>query len=202
MQHHAFDGPAALAYADGPPRKVPGFASLHRMVTMLVAERMPSHGRMLVLGAGGGMELSAFAEAQPDWSFDGIDPSADMLRVAGRALAQHAARVRLIEGYIGNAPAGPYDAATSLLTFHFIPRDQRLATLQQIYRRLKPGTRTRRRGSDAARGRVCRDRTVLRRAELSGLGGLPRVAADRASDGLLPNAPPGHAAGSHNHQPA
>jgi tRNA (cmo5U34)-methyltransferase len=47
--------------------------------------------------------------------------------------------VRLHEGYIENAPDGPYDGATCLLTFHFIPRDQRLATLQQLHRRLRPG---------------------------------------------------------------
>jgi tRNA (cmo5U34)-methyltransferase len=43
------------------------------------------------------------------------------------------------EGYIGDAPQGPFDAATSLLTFHFIPHDERLATLEQLRRRLKPG---------------------------------------------------------------
>ena len=48
-------------------------------------------------------------------------------------------RIDLTEGYIDAAPEGPFDAATSLLTFHFIPRDQRLETLRQIRRRLKPG---------------------------------------------------------------
>lgn len=139
MTPSAFSGHAVHAYADGPPRQVPGFFGLHRMTTMLLAERVPADGRVLVLGAGGGLELKAFAEAHPGWSFDGVDPSADMLRLAAEAIAPYADRIRLHQGYIESAPDGPFDAATSLLTFHFIPREQRLATLQQIRRRLKPG---------------------------------------------------------------
>ena len=139
MKPPAFSGPATHSYADGPPRQVPGFAGLHRMTTMLLAERMPGDGRVLVLGAGGGLELKAFAEAHPGWSFDGVDPSADMLRLASEMVAPYAERIRLHQGYIESAPEGPFDAATSLLTFHFIPREQRLETLRQIRRRLKPG---------------------------------------------------------------
>lgn len=139
MTRAAFDAHAAGTYAEGPPRQVPGFAGLHRMVTLLLAERMPPDGRLLVLGAGGGLELKAFAEAQPHWSFDGVDPSADMLRLAERMVAPHAERMRLHEGFVDAAPEGPFDAACSLLTFHFIPREERLATLLQIRRRLRPG---------------------------------------------------------------
>ncbi len=134
-----FAGPAANAYADGPPRLVPGYAGLIRMTTMLLAERVPADGRVLVLGAGGGLELKAFADAHPGWSFDGVDPSADMLRLAERTVGPHAARIRLHQGFIGCAPEGPFDGATAILTFHFIPRDERLATLTAIRRRLKPG---------------------------------------------------------------
>ncbi|GLQ52935.1 methyltransferase [Devosia nitrariae] len=106
---------------------------------MLLAERVPATGRVLVLGAGGGLELKAFAEAHPEWSFDGVDPSGDMLRLAEQTVGPFAERMRLHQGYIANAPEGPFDAATSLLTFHFIPRDQRLETLRQVRRRLKAG---------------------------------------------------------------
>jgi tRNA (cmo5U34)-methyltransferase len=109
------------------------------MVSLLLAERTPPDGRVLILGAGGGQELKALAEAHPGWSFDGVDPSADMLRLAKQVAGAHAARMRLHEGYIGDAPAGPFDAATAILTFHFIPYDQRLETLKQIRRRLKAG---------------------------------------------------------------
>ena len=126
-------------YLEGPPRQVPGFASLHRMVEMLLAERVPANGRVLVHGAGGGLELRALAEAQPGWLFDGVDPSPDMLALAEETVGPYGARVLLHQGRIDAAPSGPFDAATSLLTFHFIPRDERLDTLRQIRLRLKPG---------------------------------------------------------------
>ncbi|HEU4804693.1 MAG TPA: methyltransferase [Nitrobacter sp.] len=139
MELSPFSGPSVSTYAEGPPRQVPGFFDLHRMTTMLLAERVPENGRVLVLGAGGGLELKAFAESQPGWSFDAVDPSAPMLRLAEQMIGRHAGRVHLHEGYIDNAPQGPFDAATSLLTFHFIPRDERLETLKQLHRRLKTG---------------------------------------------------------------
>ena len=134
-----FSGQSVQAYSEGPPRQVPGFLGLHRMTTMLLRERTPPNGRVLVLGAGGGLELKALADANPGWSLDGVDPSADMLRLAEQTVHAHAARIRLHRGYIGDAPDGPFDAATALLTFHFIPRDQRLETLGEIRRRLRPG---------------------------------------------------------------
>jgi tRNA (cmo5U34)-methyltransferase len=135
-----FTDPDAVArYRAGPPRQVPGFADLHRMTDLLLAERTPDDGRVLVLGAGGGLELEHLAAAHAGWEFDGIDPSAEMLRVAAAATEPFAARIRLHEGYVDDAPAGPFDSAVCLLTLHFIPAAQRLATLQHVRRRLKPG---------------------------------------------------------------
>jgi len=138
MSSH-FNEQAAASYLDGPPRQVPGYAGLLRMTTLLLAERMPADGRVLVLGAGGGMELKAMADDHPNWSFDGVDPSAPMLQLAGRTIEPHAARVRLHEGYIDAAPDGPFDAATCILVFHFMTHEQRRDALRQLRRRLKPG---------------------------------------------------------------
>jgi tRNA (cmo5U34)-methyltransferase len=135
-----FSDPQAVArYAEKPPRIVPGFADLHRMSALLLAERTPATGRVLVVGAGGGLELKTFAEFQPGWQFDGVDPSAEMLRLAGATLGPLMDRVQLHEGYIDTAPEGPFDAATCLLTFHFLSVAERRHTLQQILYRLKPG---------------------------------------------------------------
>lgn len=134
-----FDAAHAKSYAEGPPRQVPGFDGLHRMMSMLLAERVPAHGQILVLGAGGGLELKALADDHPGWTLTGVDPSADMLRLAKQIVGPHAQRIHLHEGYIDSAPAGPFDGAVCLLTLHFVPRDQRLDTLHQIRRRLVPG---------------------------------------------------------------
>jgi len=139
MEKVLFDKELSHSYTDRPPRQVPGFEGLHRMMSMLLAERVPPDGRLLVLGAGGGLELRTLADAHPGWSFDGVDPSAQMLHIARQTAGAHVGRIRFVEGYVEDAPGGPYDGATCLLTFHFIPREQRLETLAQLHRRLKPG---------------------------------------------------------------
>ena len=132
MTSNPFTGSHAAAYAEGPPRKVPGFADLHKMMSQLLAERVPVDGRLLVLGAGGGLELKALADDHAGWIFDGIDPSADMLKTAEVIAAAHLGRIALREGYIEDAPDGPFDGATCILTFHFIALEQRLEPGQLV----------------------------------------------------------------------
>ncbi|MBB4636863.1 class I SAM-dependent methyltransferase [Longimicrobium terrae] len=135
-----FSDPRIVAgYAERPVRQVPGFHGLQRMAGLLIAERVPDDAHVLVLGAGGGLELKAFAEMQPGWRFCGVDPSAEMLALAGRTLGPLAPRASLHHGYIDSAPAGPFDAATCILTLHFLPEEERRRTLAQVHERLRPG---------------------------------------------------------------
>lgn len=75
-KHTPFTNLAAVAsYTANTARKVPGLADLHRMVMLLLAEQALGDAHILVLGAGGGMETGAMAEAQPTWRFTGVDPT-------------------------------------------------------------------------------------------------------------------------------
>ncbi|WP_077146727.1 class I SAM-dependent methyltransferase [Sphingopyxis sp. KK2] len=133
-----FKDPAAVArYADGPRRFVPGFDALHRMTGILLAERVPDDAH--ILGAGGGLELRALADAFPGWTFTGVDPAPAMLGLAAQTLGAHAHRAALVEGYIDDAPEGPFDGAVCLLTLHFLAAGERIRTAAEIRRRLKPG---------------------------------------------------------------
>lgn len=135
-----FSTPQAVAqYVDGPPRFVPGLFDLHRMTAILIAEQTGPDAQVLALGAGGGMELKSLAQDQPGWTFCGIDPAPEMLKLATQTLGPLAARADLHEGYIDDAPQGPFDAAVCLLTLHFLEREERERTLAEIRRRLKPG---------------------------------------------------------------
>jgi tRNA (cmo5U34)-methyltransferase len=135
-----FDDPDAVAaYAAGPPRLVPGFADMQRMALLLLREGAPDDAHVLVVGAGGGLELKRFAEAQIRWRFTGVDPAAAMLNLARSTLGALMDRIALLQGTVDAAPDGPFDGAASLLTLHFVERDERLRTLREIRRRLKPG---------------------------------------------------------------
>ncbi|GAA0534531.1 tRNA (cmo5U34)-methyltransferase [Rhizomicrobium palustre] len=134
-----FENPLmAVHYHDGPRQFVPGLEALHRMTGILLAERVPSDARILVLGAGGGLELRALAESFGGWRFVGVDPAAQMLKLAEATLGGDAARVDFVQGYIDDAPQGPFDAAVCLLTLHFLDEAERLRTAREICRRLKP----------------------------------------------------------------
>lgn len=135
-----FSDPERIAhYADGPRRFTPGLDAVHRMTAILLAERAPADAHVLVLGAGGGLELAALAHAHAGWRFTGVDPAGPMLDLARRALGDDADRADLVEGYIDDAPDGPFDAATCLLTLHFLDRNERVRTLREMHRRMAPG---------------------------------------------------------------
>lgn len=136
----AFSDPTTISsYAEMAERNVPALRDLHRIVSILLAEKVPSDGRVLVLGAGGGLELRAMAKLNPGWRFDGVDPSAQMLDQARAVTHDFTDRITLHEGYIGDAPEGPFDGATCLLTLHFLSLEERIRTLREIWRRLRPG---------------------------------------------------------------
>ncbi len=137
MQPPSFQGQPD--YVERTARMVPGLSDMHRMAGILLGERVPDAGRVLVLGAGGGIELRAFAQMHPGWRFDGVDPSPDMLDLARTTLGPLTDRVAFHDGLIDFAPMGPFDGATCLLTLHFLPEAERVQTLRDLYSRLKPG---------------------------------------------------------------
>lgn len=128
-------------YLAGPAATVPGFDALHRMTVQLLSESMGDQSKLLVLGCGGGLEIRSFAHSRPHWSFVGVDPFKPMVdlarRTIGEALMQ---RVELVQAYIPDAPLGPFDGATCLLTMHMIEDDgSKLEALRAIRARLRPG---------------------------------------------------------------
>lgn len=135
-----FSDPASVSsYADRTLRIVPGLRDLHKMVGLLIAERAPADARVLVLGAGGGLELKALADMQHAWRFDAVDPSPEMLQLAKVSLGTACSRVTFHEGTIDRAPDGPFDAAVCLLTLHFLAEEERRHTVKEVFRRLHPG---------------------------------------------------------------
>jgi tRNA (cmo5U34)-methyltransferase len=141
-QSHYEDPEFVRRYAQGPYAFVPAYEHMQRMAAQLIRERIGSNGEVLVLGAGGGLELEAFSSRCPQWTFLGVEPAEEMLKAAKERvlLAAASERVDWHHGYIFDAPLGPFDAATCLLTLHFVPDDgAKERTLAEVRRRLKPG---------------------------------------------------------------
>jgi tRNA (cmo5U34)-methyltransferase len=177
-----FSDPQTVArYTEGPVRQVPGFLALQQMTGVLLAERTPDEAQVLVLGAGGGLELKALAATHPRWRFCGVDPSAEMLALATQTLGPLAARVDLHEGYIASAPSGPFDAATCLLTLHFVPPDERRRTLAAVHQRLKPGAPFVVAHHSFAQGAGDTAKWLARYAAFAVASGIPAAQAERAA---------------------
>ncbi len=125
----------------GPPAFMPGHAGVLQMVGVLLRERAPADARVLVVGAGGGLDTRALALAEPRFRFVGVDPAPPMLELARTVIgAELAERVELIEGTIEAAPEGPFDAATCVLVLGLLADDgTKSSTLAETRRRLRPG---------------------------------------------------------------
>ncbi|MEM1285542.1 MAG: methyltransferase domain-containing protein [Pseudomonadota bacterium] len=133
------DNRSVARYGDQTKRLVPGLEDLHRMAGLLLAETLGEAAHILVLGAGGGQELKAFADNSATWRFLGVDPSAEMLELAKQVASPHLGRIAFQEGTIEDSPAGPFDGATCLLTLHFLAPEDRLRTLIALRERMKSG---------------------------------------------------------------
>lgn len=125
----------------GPPAFMPGHAGVLQMTAVLLRERAPTAARVLVVGAGGGLETRALALAHPAFRFVGVDPAPQMLELARSVIGPELGeRVDLIEGTVEAAPQGPFDAATCILVLGLLPDDgTKTTTLREIRRRLQPG---------------------------------------------------------------
>ncbi len=122
---------------------VPGYSAIFQIALAHLQTVLPDEAHILVVGAGSGKELLTFAEAMPNWSLTGVDPSAHMLALARQKIADSnlAQQIRLHQGFVTDLDeTNLFDAATSILVMHFLPDDgTKLNFLSSIAARIKPG---------------------------------------------------------------
>lgn len=124
-------------------RAVPAHEHTMRLAAALLAARLPEHAEILVVGAGGGMELCELGLARPDWRMTGVDPSGLMIEMARDRVARHGLtdRVTLVHGTADDLPAGArFAAATCMMVMHMLPDNgAKAALLAPIAARLSSG---------------------------------------------------------------
>lgn len=132
------DGYATLA-----EQFIPGRQAIFVIVEASFLELLPrGPARILVVGAGGGEEILRLGRDNPNWSFVGIDTYQPMVELAQRRLADTpvGARSQVHATPIEDLDDSEFDAATCILTAHFVPDDgAKLAFFKAIRSRLKPG---------------------------------------------------------------
>lgn len=108
----------------------------------LLQGRLTSDARVLVVGAGTGIEIVTFKTAEPGWFCTGIDPSPQMIDIARRRIAEAGLEdgVELIEGYVEELAEQNFSAASCCNVMHFLPDDgAKKSLLGGICQRLEPG---------------------------------------------------------------
>lgn len=121
---------------------VVGREALSLIARAFFKNKLGANAKILVIGAGWGDEISFLGNPNPGWQFVGVDPSEEVLKLArGRFAAENLPnKVELHQTDVRELTDENFDAATCLLTLHFIADDgAKLAVLRAIRQRLKPG---------------------------------------------------------------
>lgn len=135
--------PALDDYARLAEQFIPGRQAIFVIVESAFLELLPqTPSRILVAGAGGGEEILRLGFNNPNWSFVGVDTYEPMVELARKRLGETpvGARSQVHATTIDNLDDKDFDAATCILTAHFVPDDgAKLAFFKAIHTRLKPG---------------------------------------------------------------
>ena len=124
-------------------QSIPGYDAMLTMLTALFQLYLTDDAHILVVGAGGGNEISALSQTHPTWQFTCVDPSEKMLAVAQSKVESLGIEdcVMLHNGVVQELPIHPYSAATSQLVMHFLPDNgTKLDYLKEISARLRPSS--------------------------------------------------------------
>ncbi len=99
-----------------------------------------AHGRVLEIGIGSGLNL-AFYDAEKVSAIVGVDPSADMQRLARERAARIGIPVEMIALELGQIQAEDASFDSIVCTFTLCTIPDAVAALQEMRRVLKPGGR-------------------------------------------------------------
>jgi tRNA (cmo5U34)-methyltransferase len=130
-------------YASLAEQFIPGRRAIFAIVEASFLELLGDRtAKILVVGAGGGEEILRLGAENPSWSFVGVDTYEPMVELARRRLAgtSLAARSEVHAMTLDKLDEMGFDAATCILTAHFVPDDgAKLEFFKAIRGRLKPG---------------------------------------------------------------
>lgn len=131
----------ASAYDERNKKLSPIADNMHFLIRLVLAD-MPQASRVLCVGVGTGAEILSLAQANPQWTFVGVEPSLSMLDVCRERLAKEGVQDRctLIHGYVQDvSETEKFDAALSVLVGHFVKRSERADFYGHMVKRLRKG---------------------------------------------------------------
>jgi tRNA (cmo5U34)-methyltransferase len=138
-----FDGEYGADYRALARRVIPAYDQIFKIGLAALRGVVPREAEVLVVGCGTGAEMVTFGRAEPAWRLTGVDPSAQMIDLARRALEEAGLRGghTLHRGFVDELPVdSTFHAATIFNVMHFLPDDgSKLSLLTSVRARLRPG---------------------------------------------------------------
>lgn len=140
-----FNSKKATNYEQLARNAIFGYDQLFIMVLSLLEVEHHEAANVLVVGCGGGIELTTFGNLMPNWRLTGVDPSEEMIKLSKAKIDESnlSNRVLLHQGYVEGLPEKEeYDFSTLLFVLRFIPAiKDKILLLNNIAKRLKPGVK-------------------------------------------------------------
>ena len=114
-----WEHPKALDYNDTIRRRIIGYDTIFQLMADIVQVNNSNPNRFLIVGAGGGQELSTFIRLFPNAQYVAIDPSENMLHVAKLRLAEEQLKAR-VEYFTEALERVFFDEKFDIATCHFV----------------------------------------------------------------------------------
>lgn len=94
--------PEAESYHDIASHFVPGYKSVFEIAGCHLRLNLPTAADILIVGAGGGMEIRTLSQFSLEWRFTGVDPSSRMLDFAKfwAEKSNAASRVNMVQSMV------------------------------------------------------------------------------------------------------
>lgn len=140
-----FNSKNAANYEQLARKAIFGYDQLFIMVLSLLEVEHHEAANVLVVGCGGGIELTTFGNLMPNLRLTGVDPSEEMIKLSKVKIDESnlSNRVLLHQGYLESlSEKEEYDFSTLLFVLRFIPETKdKISLLNNIAKRLKPGAK-------------------------------------------------------------
>lgn len=119
------------------------FTMRERLIKNTLIERadLKKGAKVLDVGCGTGTLLIMIKKKNPDVEIHGVDGDPKVLKIAREKADSEEIVINLTEGMTNNLPYGndSFDRVLSSLVFHHLTTEEKIATLKESYRVLKPG---------------------------------------------------------------
>lgn len=139
-----WEHPKAFAYNDTIRKRIVGYEYIFTLMADLIAAENINAKHVIVVGAGGGQELSTLAPILPDAHFTAIDPSDNMLMLAKARVAQENidAHITYVADELVATDVETADILTCHLVLHFLKaHEAKRALLAQMAQSVRIGGR-------------------------------------------------------------